>query len=304
MINNRIGSSLLKLTLFTALFFFSMASSLWAQNRRYVTEQRFIQRLVWVGDEYAFRYEVVIERNEGEGYREYKREFTASSELVISLPLGKYRYCIIPHDYLEQPGEASDWVMLDVVAPPVIPGETPEQSAPSVPEKNIDIFLSAAWSPIFPVYGRIQEIFGNELFTVGASVRFGLLYNKLQWFHPGLELSTSWYALNKVQENDTIGIQAGVTGFNIVAQKWLSGQKMALTFRAGGAFAFQVGKLEFEQYSYSMGSLAPQINLEASFLWLALKQFYAEAGLGFNHLMNEDGNSGCLRPWIGMGWQF
>jgi len=298
------GYILLKMALFAALFFFSLTSSLWAQNRRYVTEQRFIQRLVWVGDEYAFRYEVVIERNEGDGYREYKREFTASSELVISLPLGKYRYRIIPYDFLDQGGEASGWVTLDVVAPPVIPGETPEQSASSVPKKNINIFLSAAWSPVFPVYGGMQEIFGNELFTTGASVRFGVLYSKPQWFHPGIELSTSWYALNNAQDNDTIGIQAGVTGFNIVAQTWFPGQKTALTFRAGGAFAFQVGKLGFEQYSYSMGSLAPQINLEASFLWLALKQLYAEAGLGFNHLMNEDGNSGCLRPWIGAGWRF
>jgi hypothetical protein len=302
MINIRTGSPVLKLTLFTALIFFSLAS-LWAQNRRYITEQRFIQRLVWIGDEYAFRYEVVIERNEGQGYREYKREFTASSALVISLPLGNYRYRVIPYDYLDQASEASDWVILDVVAPPGIPDETPE-FAPSESEKPLNLYVSAAWSPILPVYGRMQEIFGSELYAAGASVRFGVLYNKPQWFSPGLELSTSWYSLNNAQGNDKIGIQAGVTGFNIVAQKWLPGRKMALTFRAGGAFAFQIGELDLEEYSYTMGNLVPQINVEASFLWLALKQLYAEAGIGLNHLMNEDNYSGCLRPWLGAGWRF
>ena len=304
MINNRPSPPLLKLILFTALFLCALAPSLRAQNRRYVTEQRFIQRLAWVGDEYAFRYEVVVERDEGEGYREYKREFTASSELVISLPLGNYRYHVIPYDFLDQPGEASGWVTLNVAAPPAVPGETPEQPAPSGPEKPVDIFLSAAWAPLFPVYGGMKQTFGRGLQAYGATLRFGVLYNKPQWFHPGLELSTSWYALNKAQHNDTVGIQAGVTGFNIIAQTWLPNRKMAVTLRAGAALAFQVGEVNTGQRLYSMGSLIPQINLEASFLWLALRQFYGEAGLGFNHLMNQNNNSGCLRPWLGVGWRF
>jgi len=247
---------------------------------------------------------VVVERNEGEGYREFKREFTTSSEIEISLPLGNYRYHIIPYDLLDQPGEASDWETLNVAAPPVIPGETPEQSAPSDSEKQVDIFLSAAWTSLFPVYGGMQKVFGHEWYAYGATLRFGVLYNKPLWFHPGIEVSTSWYALNKVQRNDTIGIQAGVTGFNILTQTWLPNRKMAVTLRAGAALAFQVGEVNTGQYLYSMGSLIPQINLEASFLWLALKQFYMETGLGFNHLMNQNSSSGCLRPWLGAGWRF
>lgn len=307
MINKRYQAQyhkLLKLAFFTALFFLSLAS-LGAQNRRYVTEQRFIQRLVWIGDEYAFRYEVVIERNEDEEYREYKREFTASSALVISLPLGNYRYHVIPYDFLDQPGEASDWVTLNVAAPPTISGEPPEPpSLSSDSEKHIDIFLGAAWAPLFPVYGGMQQIFGQGFHASGAIIRFGVFYNNLKWFNPGLELSASWYALNKVEDDDKIGIQTGVTGFNIVAQAWLPNRKMAFALRAGGGFAFQVGEVNAGQYSYSMGSLVPHINLEASFLWLALKQLYAETGVGFFFLVNQNNNSGYLRPWLGVGWQF
>jgi len=303
MMNNRTGSSFLKLTLFTALLFLSL-TSLWAQNRRYVTEQRFIQRLVWVSDEYAFRYEVVIERNEGEGYREFRREFTTSTMLVISLPLGDFRYCIIPYDYLDQSGEASEWITLNVVAPPVITVETPEAAPAAVPEKQFAMILSAAWEPLIPLYGKMQEIFGNGLYVVGASARFGALYKKPRWFSPGIELSTSWYALDNSQSSDEISMQTGVTGFNIVVQKELPFPGMAITLRAGGAFSFQVGEINIEQYSYTTGGMVPQVNIDLSFLWFAYKQLYLEGGVGFTHLMDKDNDSDCLRPWIGAGWQF
>jgi len=302
MMNNRTGSSLLKLPLFTVLLFLSL-TSLWAQNRQYVTEQRFIQRLVWVSDEYAFRYEVVIERDEGKGYHEFKREFTTSSMLVISLPLGNYRYCIIPYDFLDQSGEASEWITLNVIAPPTVHVETPE-TAPADSGKRFDIMMSAAWAPLIPLYGKTREIFGSELYTAGAALRFGLLYRKLKWFDPGLEFSASWYALNKAENNDSIGIQTGVTGFNIVARRELPYPAMAVTLRAGLAFSFQVGEINIERYSYTTGGLAPQINFDASFLWFAYKRLYLEAGVGFTHLMDEGNNSDCLRPWIGAGCQF
>ena len=305
-----------KITLFavlTALFFLSQP--LWAGGAQapvrqsgggghFVTEQRYVQRLAWLEDKYVQKYEVVIELEEGKRYHEFKREFTTLSTLVISLPLGNFRYHVIPYDFLDQPGEPSEWVTVNVIAPPVITSETPEQSAPSVPEKHVDFFLGAAWAPLFPVYGGIQQVFGYELYASGATLRFGLLYNNLEWLNPGMELSTSWYALNKTDDSDTMGIQAGVIGLNIVAQAWLPNRKMAFTLRAGGALTFQVGELNIGQYAYTMGGLAPQVNLEASFLWLVLKQCYFEAGLGFNHFINQDNYFGSLRPWLGAGWQF
>ena len=295
--------SFLKFAFFTALFFFSLASSLWAQNRRYVTEQRFIQRLVWIGDEYAFRYEVVIERNEGEGYSEFKREFTTSSALVISLPLGNYRYRVTPYDYLDQPGEASDWVTLDVFAPPAIPDETPEESAPREPKKQ-NIILGVAWVPLYPINGRMQEIFGQELFFSGATFRLGFIYNNYKGVNPGLEVAASWYTLDKSQDDASIRVHAGATILNIVMQPWLSNQRAAFMFRTGGGYIFQFGEVNTKQHSYSIGSVIPQMNVEASFLWLALERFYFETGIGINYLISQDSTSMCFRPWFGIGWQF
>jgi len=303
MIKNRTGSPLLKWALFTALFFFSMASSLWAQNRRYVTEQRFIQRLVWVGDEYAFRYEVVIERNEGEGYYEFKRESTTSSALVISLPLGDYRYRVTPYDYLDQPGESSDWVTLDVVAPPIILDEIPEPPAPREPKKQ-NVIVGAMWAPIYPIDGRIREIFGKEFIPSGATFRLGFIYNNYQGANFGMEVAASWYTLDKFEYDASIRVHGGATILNIVMQTWLYKQKVALMFRTGGGYIFHFVEVDTGRHSYSTGSVIPQMNVEASFLWLALERFYLETGLGLNYFISQDSSSICFRPCLGFGWQF
>jgi len=330
----------------TALFFLS--SPLWAQSGHYVIEQHYEQQLVWAADKYALKYEVLIERNEGKGYRLYLREFTEKPTYQLSVPPGNYRYRITPYDYLEKPGEASEWINVDIkpiaIAPvevqktedgsyvlhpydnkPLVPGvdeviikkpnelekkdgvlvvEKQTTAAANDNDKPVNFYLNAAWAPLLPLYGGIQQIFENEFYTAGVILRFGLLSNTAGWLNPGLELSTSWYALNMDIKNDNIGAQAGATGLNFVARTYFSNRSMALTLRAGCALAFQIGEIETGEYTYSMGGLAPQFNAELSFLWFVSRHFFTEIGAGFNHLIFKSNHSGCLRPWLGIGWQF
>jgi len=281
---------------------------LWAQSQGgdgyYVIEHRYVQQLVWIGDDYTLKYEVVIEKKEDGGamggFKTHLQEFTEKPYLEVSLPLGEYRYRIIPYDYLEHPGEASEWVHIEIEPAPAVTVEAPKTEA----EINaLSPYVSAAWNPLITLYGRTREVFGNNFFASGASVCFGVLYNKPRWINPGIELSASWYALNDAERIDIIGITTGVTGLNIVAQKPLP-HRMAVTLKAGAAILFQVSEIKTEDFSFSAGGLIPQINLEATFLWFAYKQLYLEAGLGFYHLINEDDDSGLLRPWIGVGWRF
>jgi len=303
----------------TALLLF--CRPLWAQSQpsgsgHYVIEQRYVQNLVWIGDEYTLKYEVVIEQNEGDGadgeYKIYIQEFTEKPGFQVSLPVGKYRYRIIPYDYLEQPGEASDWVNIEIKPAPIAPVDeqiTDDSAAEGEPRSTendnpFDLYVNAAWAPLIPLYGRMSEIFADGFYAGGASVHFGALYNKLKWFSPGVELSMSWYALNTDQNGEKMNIQTGLTGLNIVAQIKIPRPRMAVTLRAGFAFAFQVGKVNVEDYSYSTGGLTPQLNADLSLLWFAYKQLYLEAGVGFCHFFDKENNSGCLRPRIGVGWQF
>jgi hypothetical protein len=330
----------------TVLFLQSLPGlPLHAQSGQYIIEQRFIVRLAWVEDRYVLKYEVVIEQEKGEGYRAFLREFTELSIFQVSLIPGNYRYRVIPYDFLEQPGQASDWVILNIPAAPIIPVEVqrkgdddylliPYNGSELVPgvyeiiiknpdeleindgvitvekqdlsaEKRITIYLNAAWAPVFPLYGGIQQIFGNKLYFPGATFRFGLTYNKPKLFTPGLELATSWYALKKVQGSNKIVIHSGIMGFNFLARKRLpNNQDMAITLRAGGGLTFQIGDLNSAQDTFTIAGIAPHINLEPSFLWQLTQQLYLETGLGYTLFLNRDNHSGYLWPWIGVGWNF
>jgi hypothetical protein len=316
-----------------------------AQSGHYVIEQRYVRLIACTEDGYVLKYEVVLERDEGEGYRVFAREFTESPSLQISLLPGNYRYQVVPYDFLEQPGEASEWVILNVLPAPVISVEvrtigddnylllpsdggqlvpgvneiviknpdelktgegviTVEKAGVSVYDRRITVYLDAAWEPLLPLYGEMHEIFGSGFYGSGAALRLGATYSKLKWFSPGLELSASWYVLNSIQNDYTVRIQAGVIGLSVLAQKWLPNQKMAITLRAGGGMGFQTGELSGGRDPYSASGMVPRINLEPSFLWLALEQLYLEAGLGYTFFLNENGHSGCLSPRLGVGWNF
>jgi len=106
--------------LFLAVFLFIGLSSVYAQSAGYFIESegdrpRFVQRLVWSGGEYALRYEVAIERNDGGTYRSYHRDFTTELFINISLQPGNYRFRVTPYDILNRPGGASEWKYIEVL---------------------------------------------------------------------------------------------------------------------------------------------------------------------------------------------
>jgi hypothetical protein len=114
----------LTVVILAALFFLLPLPFARAQNG----ETRFIQRLTWTGDEHARRYEVVIEEEGGGTYRELRRESTAELFIEVSLLPGKYRCRVIPHNFLNQPGTASQWMYIEVLAAfnPVLDDVLPE----------------------------------------------------------------------------------------------------------------------------------------------------------------------------------
>jgi len=86
---------------FAALLFLLPCSFLQAQAVKYFLE--------WQKDQKARRYEVVIEKEENNEYRQTIREFTETSSIEVSLEPGKYRYMVIPYNFLDRPGKVSDW---------------------------------------------------------------------------------------------------------------------------------------------------------------------------------------------------
>jgi len=104
-----------------AFFIFSVLPFVYAQEEDYIYDPsgdppRFIQRLSWIGDEYALSYEVVIEKEDGFGnYVEMLREKTNERSVSVSLASGFYRYSVIPLNLLGLPDKGSEWRIFEVL---------------------------------------------------------------------------------------------------------------------------------------------------------------------------------------------
>ena len=107
-----------------ALFFLFSILFLPAQTTRYFLNMdsegpRFIHpSLSWNDDEKTLRYEVIIEKETNEGYRQVLRRFTDVSFINVFLEPGKYRYRVIPYNFLNRvdEGSVSGWKDFDVIA--------------------------------------------------------------------------------------------------------------------------------------------------------------------------------------------
>jgi hypothetical protein len=114
-----IKSRLLRSLALALPLFIALASFAEAQSAGYFLdpnseEPRFIQRFVWSGGEYTLRYEIIIERQEGRTFRRHTQRFTTDTFIEVSLPPGRYRYCVIPYDILNRPSDGTDWVNIEV----------------------------------------------------------------------------------------------------------------------------------------------------------------------------------------------
>jgi hypothetical protein len=291
--------AILESSLLFYLFLFLFSTLLFAQDG----EIRFTQRLTWTGDEYARRYEVVIEREEGGGYRELVREFTTELFFEVSLLPGKYRCCVITHDFLDQPGEASEWRYMEVLSRYPEPDDSlPEfslSSSASVdttdnagPDKfTVNIFLSVAWLPSFTIYGEGDYFFGRHHSLAGVAGRFGVVSENYFNFNPGLELAVSYNFFNANPNSGTASPEHVLSfGLNLLAMKPLPGDRTALTFRLGAGY----------------GLLLPNdgvahLNIGVSFLLFVMDYLYLDTGLDYAHRFTGP-PSGCLRPWLGAGF--
>ena len=102
-------------------------------------------RLSWSGDEYALRYEVVVEKEVEGVYKESLRKFTEAFFIETSLSPGDYRYSVIPYNLLNRPAERSEWVSFKVLS-----ALNPEL----IDFSPVLIYLDKTVEPVLTVFGR------------------------------------------------------------------------------------------------------------------------------------------------------
>jgi len=78
-------------------------------------QPRIFQRFVWEKEEYALRYELVIQVWNNGLYYDFLTETTDDHFLEVTLSPGNYRYSVIPFDFLGQRGDSSGWSEFEVL---------------------------------------------------------------------------------------------------------------------------------------------------------------------------------------------
>jgi hypothetical protein len=313
-----------------------------AQNSGYFYDSisgeiRFIHRLTWTEDENARRYEVIIEREEAGEYRELFQEFTTALFIEVPLLPGKYRCRVITYDFLNRPGPVPEWKYIEVFADLVYSTELRSgEGSPLDPEPvqyeqahleqahleqahseqvrlagiPVDLFLSAAWMPLFTISDGGNSFFQRDMALSGAAVRFGAVWAENFFnINLGLELPVSYIFLRTGS-----GEHAHLLTFalNLLALKWLPGNSaervpMAITFRLGAGYGFLFTNDKDTAASFS-GAQSIHINAGVSFLLFVMDmrnefRLYLETGLDYAHWFTSP-TSYYFRPWLGIGWEF
>jgi len=154
--------------------------------------------------------------------------------------------------------------------------------------RSYDMFIGAAYTPLVPLYGDLDQLERKPIFPLGAALRFGVFPIKKPYGYFGVELVAVWNYLSSGSGENKVSYHVAGAEINLLYQKWLSNRVMAFTIRAGGGLA---GAADM---------LLPRAEIGVSFLWLIFKPLYLEVGIDGVHWFADD-NPGYLRPWLGVG---
>ena len=280
--------------LITVLFLIGL-TSLRAQN----------QRLTWEGDEYAMRYEVIIEKEEEGEYNSVLREFTEELFIEVSLSSGKYRCQIIPYDFLNEPIPVTEWMDFEVLSghahsivltAPEAASTVPEPEKITEHKDRFDLYLSAAWIPLLPIRN------GNDFFVenaatspYGAAVRFGFVSTKQPLLNPGMELTATWRLYTTDSGKNTQSMQFDG---DMIQQFRFTDNKTILNLRLGAGVSLSGDSRWAAGQEY-----AGHVNIGASLFRLILKNLFLETGMEYSQFFTND--FVCFfRTSVGLGYRF
>jgi len=180
--------------------FLCLANALFGQQN----ERLLKHRITWTKDEYALRYEVIIEKEVNKKYSTVFREFTEEPFIDFLLPSGDYRIRIIPYDFRNVPGKGTEWKNFKIISvtnagesqlaiewPTPLPPEQEETKKPAEeiadnttedadltkPEKQKDLYVGLLAET--SGYSRYNTAFGGGIVFGGNFDGIGMGLNLL-----------------------------------------------------------------------------------------------------------------------------
>ena len=234
----------------------------------------------WKKDNYALRYEVLIEREEDGEYNNIWQEFTEDTFIVFLPPPGNYRWRVIQYDIFGLPGKGSEWktfVVLDSTAqnskPQLVMDVVPlslsnqEEDTASAPPEPVAVQTGIVSRP--PPVVRHKDIFiapfaeglGYSRYSAafGGGIVFGGSFNGM-----GIGLSLLY-----AQDAESFISLEGLAHFRLYLSRVKNNTGFFLQAE-GGIVLFSFGQPEITEY------WSPSAGLSAGWRFPFGKDFYVE----------------------------
>jgi hypothetical protein len=170
-----------------------------------------------------------------------------------------------------------------------------------------DFYLSTGYLPLFPFSGEFNQNFDSRALPLAWSFRIALFPIKKPVGDFGLELASSWNYLKTSMGAYTLEAHMFTFLLNVVYQKQLPNQVMALNIRAGAGLApiFNL-PLDYKQPSSDTHtSLTPVTGLGISLQWLFSQHLFLDTGAEFIQIYTKhDAIPVNMRPMFSIGYKF
>ena len=177
--------------------------------------------------------------------------------------------------------------------------------AEDTPQRALAFYSGFAWTPLLPISGGIEQMYGRELQLIGAGLRFGAAYNKPEVIRPGMELMTSLYIQGRDFVNYSTETFTMAVNLNLFLQIWPA-SSFAVVVRGGAGYALQTSNYDGNEQEdlYLTGGKAPYARAGVSLLWSPSKYFFIEAGADYSVLLVMQNPSAYLNPCVSIGWRY
>jgi hypothetical protein len=211
--------------------------------------QKFAWRPVADADHYSLTVEKEIPPDleiAEEGITEWKSELETTlkeTEASFYFPPGRYRYRVVVSNIFDLKSAPSDWAYFEIVeiipeipepAPdptPTPPTTPPPPSALSPDDSPKDFYLSMAYAPLIPFFGKINDYIDKKFLPVGVYARLGFVPLFLGNF--GFELEISYNNMRLAQAVNLFSGSIYNASLSFLAHIPRFNDKLDLNVRAG-----------------------------------------------------------------------
>jgi len=126
---------------------------------------------------------------------------------------------------------------------------------------------------------------------IGANLRFSTVFSLPLEIYFGPELAVNYY-------NDSLS-----AGLNLLAEKWFTNERLALSFRFG--VLFPIFSIDPFNVLLSDATFIESIIVNSGIYcaWRVTNRMLLEVGMNYQHKFHEVSSGGFI-PWVGIGVQW